>query len=69
MVRWIPFPAAFDVPPVITCTVSDRDSYADSFNVTTVHVQNIGFDAIIRRVDSQAAWGAFLELHWLAIQP
>ena len=71
VVRWVPFDAPFDVagaPPVIVCTVSDRDGYDDSFNVTTKHVQNMGFDAIVRRQDQSSAWGANLELHWIAIQ-
>lgn len=71
--KWV----AFDTPftsggapqiPVVICTVSDRDGYDDSFNVTTRYVQNIGFEAIIRRQDQPVAWGANLELHWLAIQ-
>lgn len=68
VVRWIQFPEPFEVPPVIICTASDRDSYDDSFNVTTKHVQTIGFDAIVRRQDAAASWGAFIEVHWLAIQ-
>jgi len=67
-VHWVPFPTPFDEPPIIVCTVSDRDPYDDSFNVTTKFVQNIGFSAIVRRQDSASAWGANLELHWVAIQ-
>ena len=68
VVRWIPFPAPFGEPPTVICTVSDRDPYDDSFNVTTKWVQGMGFEAIIRRQDAAQAWGANLELHWLAIQ-
>jgi len=67
-VRWIAFPTPFGEPPTVICTVSDRDPYDDSFNVTTKWVQGIGFEAIIRRQDTPTAWGANLELHWLAIQ-
>ncbi|MDP6763916.1 MAG: FG-GAP-like repeat-containing protein [Planctomycetota bacterium] len=69
VVKWIPFDEPFDEPPIIICTASDRDSYDDSFNVTTKHVQTIGFDVIVRRQDQSASWGAFIEVHWLAIQP
>jgi hypothetical protein len=68
VVHWVPFPVPFDEPPIIVCTVSDRDGYDDSFNVTTKFVQHIGFSAIVRRQDQTAAWGANIEVHWLAIQ-
>jgi hypothetical protein len=71
VVHWVPFDVPFNLaaaPPVIICTVSDRDGYDDSFNVTTKFVQHIGFSAIVRRQDQAAAWGANIEVHWLAIQ-
>ena len=68
VVHWVPFDIPFTQPPIIVCTVSDRDGYDDSFNVTTKFVQTIGFSAIVRRQDAAAAWGANLEVHWLAIQ-
>ncbi|MAF64767.1 MAG: hypothetical protein CMJ84_03795 [Planctomycetes bacterium] len=67
VVKWVAFDEPFDEPPIIICTA--RDSYTDSFNVTTKHVQTTGFDVIVRRQDSATSWGAFIEVHWLAIQP
>jgi len=72
VVHWVPFDVPFDptgAPPFIVCTVSDRDGYDDSFNVTTKYIQHIGFNVIVRRQDiTSAPWGANLEVHWLAIQ-
>ena len=68
VVHWVPFDVPFDQPPIIVCTVSDRDGYDDSFNVTTKYVQTIGFNVIVRRQDVPGAWGANLEVHWLAAQ-
>ena len=65
---WVPFDSPMD-HPIVICTVSNLDGfYDDSFNVTTRWVQDIGFEAIIRRQDEPTPWGANLVLHWMAIE-
>ncbi len=68
VVMWIPFDAPMN-RPIVNCTVSNLDgAFNDSFNVTTRWVQDIGFEVVVRRADAPGApWGAYVEVHWIAV--
>jgi hypothetical protein len=68
----VKFNTPFKTPPCVVANAleSGQNDYPDAYTVTLSNVSTTGFEARVRRVDSQEqTWGQPLQLSWVAIGP